>query len=158
MSDIQATFPKSENPKFILDFAAILKILPHRYPFLLVDGVTAFEKEKSIAGQKNVSFNEPFFSGHFPDDPVMPGVLQIEALAQLSCILVALSYPENAAGKRPAFAAVEECRFRRPVRPGHILTLKGEFEKYRRGFSVIKTWAEIDGDLVAEAIIKAQMV
>lgn len=158
MPDIQSAYPKSENPKFVLDFAAILKILPHRYPFLLVDGITAFEAGKSIAGQKNVSFNEPFFMGHFPNEPVMPGVLQIEALAQVSCILVALSYPDDAAGKRPAFAAVEECRFRRPVRPGHILTLKGELDKYRRGFAVVKTRAEIDGDLVAEAIIKAQMI
>jgi beta-hydroxyacyl-ACP dehydratase FabZ len=158
MTDIQSAYPKSENPKFVLDFAAILKILPHRYPFLLVDGITSFEPGKTIVGQKNVSFNEPFFAGHFPNEPVMPGVLQIEALAQLSCILVALSYPEEATGKRPAFAAVEECRFRRPVRPGHILTLKGELDKYRRGFAVVKTRAEIDGELVAEAIIKAQMV
>ena len=161
MSDIlppQLSLPKSENPKFILDFAGILKVLPHRYPFLLVDGISVFEKEKSITGQKNVSFNEPFFSGHFPNEPVMPGVLQIEALAQISCILVALSYPEDAAGKRPAFAAVDECKFRRPVRPGHVLTLKGELDKYRRGFAIVKTRAEIDGDLVAEAIIKAQMV
>lgn len=158
MPDILSTFPKSENPKFILDFAAILRLLPHRYPFLLVDGITAFEPGKSIAGQKNVSFNEPFFNGHFPGEPVMPGVLQVEALAQVSCLLVALSFPEESAGKRPAFAAVDECRFRRPVRPGNILALHGELDKYRRGFAVIKTRAEMDGELVAEAIIKAQMV
>jgi beta-hydroxyacyl-ACP dehydratase FabZ len=158
MGDIPESLPKSENPKFILDFAAILKLLPHRYPFLLVDGITAFEKEKSITGQKNVSFNEPFFAGHFPSEPVMPGVLQIEALAQISCILVALSYPGETAGKRPAFAGIEEGRFRRPVRPGHVLTLKGELDKYRRGFAVVRTRAEIDGDVVAEAIIKASMI
>lgn len=152
------TLPKSENPKFILDFAGILKVLPHRYPFLLVDGITAFEKGKSIAGVKNVSFNEPFFAGHFPSEPVMPGVLQIEALAQISCILVALSFPEETAGKRPAFAGIEEARFRRPVRPGHVLTLSGELDKYRRGFAVVKTKVEIEGDMVAEAIIKASMI
>ena len=152
-------FPfKSENPKFIMDFAGILKVLPHRYPFLLVDGIVAFEQGKSIVGQKNVSFNEPFFAGHFPGEPVMPGVLQIEALAQVSCILVALSYPEDSAGKRPAFAGIDEARFRRAVRPGHVLTLKGELEKYRRGFAVVRTRAEIDGDVVAEAIIKASMI
>ena len=155
---LSLSLPKSENPKFVLDFAGILKVLPHRYPFLLVDGIVSFEKEKTIVGQKNVSFNEPFFAGHFPAEPVMPGVLQIEALAQISCILVALSFPEESAGKRPAFAAVEECRFRRPVRPGHILTLTGELDKYRRGFAVVKTRAEIEGELVAEAIIKAQMI
>jgi 3-hydroxyacyl-[acyl-carrier-protein] dehydratase len=149
---------KSDNPKFIMDFAGILKILPHRYPFLLVDGIISFEKGKSIVGQKNVTFNEPFFVGHFPDEPVMPGVLQIEALAQLSCVFMTLSYPEDSVGKRPAFAGIEAARFRRPVRPGHILTLTVELEKYRRGFGVVKSRAEIDGDLVAEAIIKATMV
>jgi 3-hydroxyacyl-[acyl-carrier-protein] dehydratase len=158
MGDSTESLFKSDNPRFIMDFAGILKVLPHRYPFLLVDGIVSFEKEKSIVGQKNVSFNEPFFAGHFPSEPVMPGVLQIEALAQISCILVALSYPEESAGKRPAFAGIEEARFRKPVRPGHVLTLKGELDKYRRGFAVIKTRAEIDGDLVAEAIIKASMI
>lgn len=158
MGEIPESLFKSENPKFIMDFAGILKILPHRYPFLFVDGILAFEKEKSIIGQKNVSFNEPFFMGHFPSEPVMPGVLQIEALAQISCILVALSYPEESAGKRPAFAGIEEARFRKPVRPGHVLTLKGELEKYRRGFAVVRARAEIEGELVAEAIIKASMV
>jgi 3-hydroxyacyl-[acyl-carrier-protein] dehydratase len=152
------TLLKSDNPKFVMDFAGILKILPHRYPFLLVDGIVAFEKGKSIIGQKNVSFNEPFFMGHFPGEPVMPGVLQIEALAQVSCILIALSFPEESAGKRPAFAGIEEARFRRPVRPGHILTLIAELDKYRRGFAVVKTRIEIDGELAAEAIIKASMV
>lgn len=158
MGDIPESLPKSDNPKFILDYAGILQVLPHRYPFLLVDGITAFEKGKSIAGAKNVSFNEPFFAGHFPSEPVMPGVLQIEAMAQVCCILVALSFPEEAAGKRPAFAGIEEARFRRPVRPGHVLTLIGELDKYRRGFAVVKARAEIDGDLAAEAVIKASMV
>jgi beta-hydroxyacyl-ACP dehydratase FabZ len=158
MGEILESLPKSENPKYILDFAGILKVLPHRYPFLFVDGITAFEKGKSLTGVKNVSFNEPFFAGHFPGEPVMPGVLQIEALAQVSCILVFLSFPEESAGKRPAFAGIEAARFRRPVRPGQILTLTCELDKYRRGFAVIKAKAEIDGDLAAEAVIKASMV
>lgn len=149
---------KPQGPKFVIDYAGILKALPHRFPFLLIDGVTAFEKGKSLTGIKNVSFNEPFFSGHFPEDPVMPGVLQVEALAQACCILVALSFPEDAAGKRPAFAGVNEARFRKPVRPGHVLTLHAELEKYRRGFATLKTRAEIDGELAAEAGILAVMV
>lgn len=148
----------SRAGKFVLDYAAILKALPHRFPFLLIDGVTAFESGKSIVGVKNVTFNEPFFSGHFPADPVMPGVLQIEALAQASCLLVALSFPDEAAGKRPAFAGINEARFRKPVRPGHVLTLHAELEKYRRGFATLKTRAEIDGELAAEAGIIAAMV
>ncbi len=158
MGENQDPLLKSDNPKFIMDFAGILKVLPHRYPFLFVDGIVSFDKGKSIVGQKNVSFNEPFFNGHFPGEPVMPGVLQIEALAQIGCILIALSFPEESAGKRPAFAGIEECRFRRPVRPGHILTLKADLDKYRRGFAVIKTRMEIEGEVAAEAIIKASMV
>jgi 3-hydroxyacyl-[acyl-carrier-protein] dehydratase len=156
MGDTAAVQPKA--PKFVLDHAGILKALPHRYPFLLIDGVTAFDAGKSIIAIKNVSFNEPFFSGHFPEDPVMPGVLQIEALAQACCILVALSFPEEAKGKRPAFAGVNEARFRMPVRPGHVLTLHAELERFRRGFASLKTRAEIDGELAAEASILAVMV
>lgn len=149
---------KTESPKFVIDYAGILKALPHRYPFLLIDGVTEFEKGKLIIGQKNVSFGEPFFSGHFPQDPVMPGVLQIEALAQASCILVALSFPDDAAGKRPVFGGINEARFRRPVRPGDILVLRAELEKYRRGFAILKTRAEVNGEVAAEASIIATMI
>lgn len=144
--------------KFVIDYAGILKALPHRFPFLLIDGVTAFEKGKSLVGVKNVSFGEPYFSGHFPENPVMPGVLQIEALAQACCLLVALSFPEDAAGKRPAFAGINEARFRRPVRPGQVLTLHAELEKYRRGFATLRTRAEVDGEIAAEAGIIAAMV
>lgn len=144
--------------RFVLDHAGILKLLPHRYPFLLVDGVTAYEAGKYLVAVKNVSFGEPYFSGHFPEDPVMPGVLQIEALAQACCLLVALSFPEEAAGKRPAFAGINEARFRKPVRPGHVLTLHAELEKFRRGFATLKTRAEIDGEVAAEAGIVAVMV
>jgi 3-hydroxyacyl-[acyl-carrier-protein] dehydratase len=141
-----------------LDYAGILKVLPHRFPFLFIDGVTRIEKEVRIVAYKNVSFGEPFFSGHFPTDPVMPGVLQIEALAQAACILIALSYPEEAAGKRPAFAGIEEARFRRPVRPGDRLELLVDLEKYRRGFAILKARAEVAGEVVCEATIKATMV
>jgi 3-hydroxyacyl-[acyl-carrier-protein] dehydratase len=153
--------PETARPKasrFVIDYAGILKALPHRFPFLLIDGVTAFESGKSLVGVKNVSFNEPFFSGHFPEDPVMPGVLQIEALAQASCLLVALSFPDEAVGKRPAFAGINEARFRKPVRPGHVLTLHAELERFRRGFATLKTRAEVDGELAAEAGIIAAMV
>ncbi len=157
MSEI-ITQGKGSHSGFIIDFAGILGILPHRYPFLLVDGIVSLEKEKSIVGQKNVSFNEPFFAGHFPSEPVMPGVLQIEALAQVSCILVMVSFPEEAAGKRPAFAGIDEAKFRKPVRPGDILMLHAELEKFRKGFALLKAWGEVNGNKVVEASIKASMV
>lgn len=148
----------TQGAKFVLDYQGILKALPHRFPFLLIDGVTGFEAGKSLTGFKNVSFGEPYFSGHFPQDPVMPGVLQIEALAQACCLLVALSFPEDGAGKRPAFAGINEARFRKPVRPGHVLTLHAVLDKYRRGFATLKTRAEIAGELAAEADIIAAFV
>jgi 3-hydroxyacyl-[acyl-carrier-protein] dehydratase len=141
-----------------LTYVDILNILPHRYPFLFVDGVTRFEKGVRLEGYKNVSFNESFFSGHFPNDPVMPGVIQIEALAQAACILIGLSFPEDAQGKRPAFAGIEEARFRKPVRPGDTLRLIVVLEKYRRGFAIVKAQAEVGAEVVCEATIKATMV
>jgi 3-hydroxyacyl-[acyl-carrier-protein] dehydratase len=141
-----------------LDYSDILKLLPHRYPFLFIDGVTLVEKGVRLEAYKNVSFGDAFFTGHFPTDPVMPGVIQVEALAQAACILIALSFPEDAAGKRPAFAGIEEAKFRRPVRPGHQLRLIVELDKYRRGFAVVKARAEVGNEIVSEAIIKATMI
>ncbi len=153
----ELSVPKSENPKFVIDYAGITKILPHRHPFLFVDGVLEVEQGKSIAGLKNYSFNEHFFVGHFPQEPVAPGVLQIEALAQISCILVALSV-EGVQNKRPAFTGIEEAKFRKPVRPGHAMVLKAELQKMKRGFAILNTRGEIDGEVAVEAVIKAAMV
>jgi len=147
----------SENPNFIIDYAGILKILPHRYPFLFIDGVISFEKGKSIVGQKNFSFNESFFAGHFPGEPVAPGVIQIEALAQISCILVALSF-DDLQDKRPAFTGIEKAKFRKPVRPGHVMILKAELENFRKGFALLNCSAEVNGELAVQATIKAAMV
>ena len=141
-----------------LDYAAILKAIPHRPPFLFVDSVPALEKGKRIEAVKNVSFGDDFFIGHFPGEPVMPGVIQLEALAQACCILIALSYPEESAGKRPAFAGMEEVRFRKPVRPGDILHLHVDLIQFRRGFATFTTHADVNGEKVCEAIIKATFV
>ncbi len=154
----QSNWPKSENPRYLLDYAGILHFLPHRSPFLFLDGILSFEAEKKITGAKMVSFNEPYFAGHFPSEPVMPGVLQIEAMAQLSCMLIYLSYPNEAVGKRPAFAAVDEAKFRRPVRPGMELILEAELDKYRRGFAIVHAKALVGTDIVSEAVIKAAMI
>ncbi|MGL1901724.1 MAG: 3-hydroxyacyl-ACP dehydratase FabZ [Fibrobacterales bacterium] len=152
------SLPKPEADNCIIDFAGITKVLPHRFPFLLVDRVIEMELEKTIVVTKNVSFNEPFFQGHFPEDPVMPGVLQTEAMAQAGCILIALSYEEETKGKRPAFMGVDSARFKRPVRPGDVLTITATMEKWRRGIATWSAVITVDGKVAASATLMATMV
>ena len=136
----------------ILDSVAIQKILPHRYPFLLVDKIVELEPRVRILGVKQVTVNEQFFVGHFPQAPVMPGVLQIEALAQVGAIL-ALREFENRDEKIPFFSGIESARFRRPVVPGDTLML--EVTALRIGTKVQKMRgvATVDGQVSAEAEI-----
>jgi 3-hydroxyacyl-[acyl-carrier-protein] dehydratase len=136
----------------ILDSRAIQEILPHRYPFLLVDKIVELEPRQRIVGIKQVTINEYFFQGHFPDAPVMPGVLQIEALAQVGAIL-ALREFEDRNSKIPFFSGIEQARFRRPVVPGDTLTL--EVTAIRIGSKVQKMrgLAKVDGQITAEAEI-----
>jgi 3-hydroxyacyl-[acyl-carrier-protein] dehydratase len=136
----------------LLDSRAIQEILPHRYPFLLVDKIVELEPRQRIVGIKQVTINEYFFQGHFPDAPVMPGVLQIEALAQVGAIL-ALREFEDRHSKIPFFSGIENARFRRPVVPGDTLTL--EVTAIRIGSKVQKMRgkAKVDGQVTAEAEI-----
>jgi len=136
----------------LLDSRAIQEILPHRYPFLLVDKIIELEPRTRIVGVKQVTINEYFFQGHFPDAPVMPGVLQIEALAQVGAIL-ALREFEDRENKIPFFSGIENGRFRRPVVPGDTLTL--EVTAIRIGSKVQKMRGEakVDGQITAEAEI-----
>lgn len=136
----------------VLDSRAIQAILPHRYPFLLVDKIIELEPRKRIVGIKQITFNEYFFQGHFPDAPVMPGVLQIEALAQVGAIL-ALREFEDRADKIPFFSGIDKARFRRPVVPGDTLVL--EVIALRIGSKVQKMQgiARVDGQITAEAEI-----
>lgn len=136
----------------ILDSRAIQEILPHRYPFLLVDKIIELDPRVKIVGIKQVTINEHFFCGHFPDMPVMPGVLIIEALAQVGAIL-ALREFEDRANKIPFFSGIEKARFRRPVVPGDTLYL--EVTAIRIGSKVQKMRGEakVEGILVAEAEI-----
>jgi len=136
----------------ILDSIGIQKILPHRYPFLLVDKIIELEPRVRIVGIKQVTINEPFFAGHFPEAPVMPGVLQIEALAQVGAIL-ALREFEDRDSKIPFFTGIEKARFRRPVVPGDTLRL--EVVALRIGSRVQKMHgiASVDGQVAAEAEI-----
>ncbi|HQZ95498.1 MAG TPA: 3-hydroxyacyl-ACP dehydratase FabZ [Pyrinomonadaceae bacterium] len=136
----------------ILDSVAIQNILPHRYPFLLVDKIIELEPRVRIVGIKQVTANEQFFQGHFPGAPVMPGVLQIEALAQVGAIL-ALREFEDRDSKIPFFTGIDNCRFRRPVVPGDTLRL--EVTALRIGSKVQKMHgvASVDGQITAEAEI-----
>ena len=136
----------------MLDINEIKQILPHRYPFLLVDRIVEMESGKRIVGLKNVSANEPFFQGHFPAEPVMPGVLILEALAQVSCVLVLKDL--NLPGCISLFTGADEVVFRKKVVPGDQLRLEAEIEKLRVPFGRMKTRATVDGQVVAQAVLK----
>jgi 3-hydroxyacyl-[acyl-carrier-protein] dehydratase len=137
-----------------MDINEILNLLPHRYPFLLIDRVTEFEEGKSLVGYKNVSFNEPFFQGHFPQKPVMPGVLILEALAQATGLLAFRTV--NRGAERDSlyyFVGIDKARFKRPVEPGDQLQLSVELIKTKRGIWVFDTVASVDGKVAATAVI-----
>lgn len=134
-----------------IEAAEIMRILPHRYPLLLVDRVVALEPGRSIVAIKNVTANEPQFTGHFPDRPIMPGVLIVEALAQATGIAV-LTLPQYR-GKFALFAGIDDCRFRRTVVPGDQLQLKVTIEKLRGMFGRARGVASVDGEIAAEATL-----
>jgi 3-hydroxyacyl-[acyl-carrier-protein] dehydratase len=138
-----------------IDINEIMKILPHRYPFLLVDRVLDYEPGKKITCIKNVTMNEPFFEGHFPGHPVMPGVLIIEGMAQSGGILVGLSMGDDVKDKVCYFVAVENTKFRRPVVPGDQLRIEMEAVGCRRGIWSFVGKAYVDGKLATEAELKA---
>jgi beta-hydroxyacyl-ACP dehydratase FabZ len=133
----------------VLDIDAIKEILPHRYPFLLVDRIVELEPER-IVGIKNVTVNEPFFAGHFPGFPVMPGVLIVEAMAQTAGVLVLKSIPDRAS-KIVLLASVDVAKFRRPVRPGDQLRMELTLLKKKASVAKMAGKATVDGQLVAEA-------
>ncbi len=149
MSDIKngngALFMEFQLP---LDVTDIQSIIPHRYPFLLVDKVTELESGKRAVGLKNVTVNEPFFQGHFPGYPVMPGVLIVEALAQVGAVAV-LSMEENR-GKIAFFAGIDEFRFKDQVKPGDTLTLEVELTRVRGSIGKGHGTAKVNGKVVAE--------
>lgn len=133
----------------MMDIDEIKKVIPHRYPFLLVDKIIEMEPGKSAVGIKNVSFNEPYFQGHFPDYPVMPGVLIIESMAQVGAVSI-LSM-DKFKGKIPLFAGINKARFKKMVRPGDTLKIKVEIIKFRGNIGIGSGKAYVGDDLAAEA-------
>lgn len=140
----------------MLENIDIQKILPHRYPFLLVDRVTELEDGKRAVGIKNVTVNEPFFQGHFPQNPIMPGVLIVEALAQVGAVML-LSMPENR-GKLGVFTGIDAMKFRRQVIPGDTLTLEAELLMYRHGMGKAKVSASVEGKIAAAGEISFAVI
>jgi 3-hydroxyacyl-[acyl-carrier-protein] dehydratase len=134
-----------------IDIKEIIQLLPHRYPFLLVDRILEVEKGKSITGLKNVTINEPFFQGHFPSDPIMPGVLILEGMAQAGGILAFHSVPEMVGEKLIYFAGIDKVRFRQPVVPGDQLFFEMEVLKQKGKIWKMSGKAKVNGNLVAEA-------
>jgi 3-hydroxyacyl-[acyl-carrier-protein] dehydratase len=140
----------------MIDIQGILDILPHRYPFLLVDRILEMEEDRILA-LKNVTFNEPHFEGHFPGVPVMPGVLIVEAIAQAGGVLLLSQVPDRH-GKLIYFAGIDRCRFRRPVVPGDQLLLEVTVKKKRQWYAVIHGEARVGDEVVAEADLSSAMV
>ena len=135
----------------------ILKVLPQRYPFLLVDRILETDGLTRMVGLKNVTINEPFFQGHFPDHPVMPGVLLVEALAQVGVVLL-LSGDQNRGSKLVYFSGIDKCRFRQPVVPGDQLRIEVTVLKHRDRYYKMRGEALVDGNIVVEAELSCSVV
>lgn len=145
-------------PRPLLDIEGIQKLIPHRPPFLLVDRVVSFESGRKLVAWKGVTMNEPFFQGHFPGKPVMPGVLILEALAQAAALLATMSLPEEQVGDKLTYLmSIDGARFRRPVVPGDRLELHAEVTKKKGAIWRQKGTAIVDGQPVAEAEFMAML-
>jgi 3-hydroxyacyl-[acyl-carrier-protein] dehydratase len=145
------TVTPTTTPTLPLEAADIMRIIPHRYPFLMVDRIVELEPGKRVVGIKQVTANEPQFTGHFPGRPIMPGVLMVEALAQTAGVCV-MSLDEYR-GKLGLFAGIDDCRFRRMVVPGDALRLEVTVEKLRGMFGRVRGVASVDGEVAVEATL-----
>ncbi|TKB09455.1 3-hydroxyacyl-ACP dehydratase FabZ [Desulforhopalus sp. IMCC35007] len=138
-----------------MDIVEILKLLPHRYPFVMVDRILSIEMGKEIVGLKNVTINEPFFQGHFPGRPIMPGVLILEGMAQVGGIMAYYANQEAIGNKLLFFAGIDKARFRRPVVPGDQLIFTLELVKQKKSIMIMSAKATVDDQVVAQAELMA---
>jgi beta-hydroxyacyl-ACP dehydratase FabZ len=148
---------KQAGERIVYGISDIMRFLPHRYPFLLVDRIVELEQERRIVGLKNVTINEPFFPGHFPGAPVMPGVLIIESMAQVAGVLIYRDLPDKQS-KLIYFSGIENAKFRRPVVPGDQLRIEMELLSRRSNFGKMRGRATVDGKLAAEAVVTFAVV
>lgn len=154
----QSREPMPEPPaKQTMDIVEIMSILPHRYPFLLIDRVIEMERKQRIVAIKNVTMNEPHFQGHFPDYPIMPGVLMVEAIAQTGGALLLTEIPDRNS-KLMVFTGIENARFRRPVVPGDQLRIEVTVMNWRSRAVKMQGSITVDGKLVCDAIVMCQVV
>jgi 3-hydroxyacyl-[acyl-carrier-protein] dehydratase len=144
-------------PATLLDITQIMAILPHRYPFLLIDRVIEIRRKERIVAIKNVTINEPFFQGHFPDYPIMPGVLMVEAIAQAGGALLLTEVPDRA-DKLMVFTGIERAKFRRPVVPGDQVRIEVEVLNWKQRAVRMQGNAYVEGKLVCEAVVLCQLV
>jgi 3-hydroxyacyl-[acyl-carrier-protein] dehydratase len=149
---------EAESKPFEIDVTRIMQMIPHRYPFLMIDKVVDVVPDKSATGIKNVTINEPFFQGHFPARPVMPGVLIIEAMAQTAGVLVVHTVGSIAEGKLVYFMSIDSARFRRPVVPGDVLRIEVQKDRHRGHVWRFRGEAKVNGQLMAEAVYTAMIL
>ncbi len=139
------------------DIHEILRLLPHRYPFLLIDRVTDIRSDEHGIGIKNITMNEPQFVGHFPDNPVMPGVLMIEGMAQTACVLCLRLMPPREKRRTMFFMTIDQAKFRKPARPGDVVEYHVDKVNHRRSMWWYRGEAKVGGALIAEAVLGAYM-
>jgi 3-hydroxyacyl-[acyl-carrier-protein] dehydratase len=159
-SAVEAAAPETvpaANEKTTMNIVEIMAILPHRYPFLLIDRVVEMERKTRIVAIKNVTMNEPHFTGHFPDYPIMPGVLTIEAMAQAGGALLLTEIPDRG-DKLMVFTGIEDARFRRPIVPGDQLRIEVTVVNWRSRMVKMKGVCTVDGKVAADATITCQLV
>ena len=149
---------KAATTSDVIDVQEIMRRIPHRPPFLLIDRAVEFHPSKSLVGIKCVTINEPFFAGHFPGNPVMPGVLIVEALAQTGGLLMSKSWDVDPEGKIILFMSVDNCRFRHPVRPGDVLRMEVEVQRARGDVVKFRGRGLVGDKLAAEADFAAMLV